>query len=148
MSQPIKEEAGVGPHPFRRAMETSDQDALGPLLSPNVALHSPVLNKPFQGKEIVYPLLGFLRSKFEDAHYTDEFSAEGKLALVFRARIGGRRAEGVQILRFDADGLIEEITTMLRPLTAALALSEAVGPYIASMPTRIATPAPDGGQGR
>jgi hypothetical protein len=48
-------------------------------------------------------------------------------ALVFEARIGDRQVQGLDLLRFDDDGLIENFTVMVRPLSGAMALAEAVG---------------------
>jgi hypothetical protein len=73
-------------------------------------------------------LFGALIETFEDFHYTDEFDqADGAKALVFRARIGDREVEGIDILRFDDEGLVDHFTVMVRPLTAAITLAEEVG---------------------
>ena len=54
-------------------------------------------------------------------------AGDGTLALVFEARVGDREAQGLDLLRFDADGLIDDFTVMVRPLSAALALRDAMG---------------------
>jgi len=51
--------------------------------------------------------------------------------LHFRTRVGDRDVEGIDMLRFDADGLIEDFTVMVRPLSAAMALRDAVGAQLA-----------------
>ena len=48
-------------------------------------------------------------------------------ALVFEARVGDKQVQGLDLLRFDDDGLIEDFTVMVRPLSATMALAEAVG---------------------
>jgi hypothetical protein len=45
---------------------------------------------------------------------------------VFAARVGDRELEGCDFLHENADGLIDEFVVMVRPLTAALALAEAM----------------------
>jgi hypothetical protein len=119
----------VSPHPFQAAMESAGEYA--GLLAPDVQLHSPVLHAPFVGRDTVEPLLPVLRGCFTDPEYTDELHAPGTLGLVFRARIDGLDAEGVQVLRLDDDGLVEDITVLLRPIRAAMALSQAMGPRVA-----------------
>jgi len=45
-------------------------------------------------------------------------------ALVFRATIDGREIQGCDFLRRDAEGRVTELTVMVRPLPAAIALRE------------------------
>ena len=45
---------------------------------------------------------------------------------MFRARIGEREIEGCDFVHTDADGLIDELFVMVRPLSGALALVEAM----------------------
>ena len=112
---------------FRTAVESGDQAAMVAALAPDVVFNSPVKHKPFVGREAVMALFGALFETFEDFRYTDEFDADGAKALVFRARVGDRELEGIDILRFDSEGLVAEFTVMVRPLTGAIALAEEVG---------------------
>ena len=96
-------------------------------LAPDVVFNSPIKHRPFEGREAVAVLFGALLQTFEEFRYTDEFEADGAKALNFRARVGEREVEGIDILRFDDEGLIAEFTVMVRPLTGAMALAEAVG---------------------
>jgi hypothetical protein len=45
---------------------------------------------------------------------------------MFRARVGDRELHGCDFLHIGADGLIDEFTVMVRPLSAALAFAEAM----------------------
>jgi hypothetical protein len=113
---------------FRNAVESGDRAAIVAALAPDVVFNSPVKHVPFKGREAVKVLFVALLETFEDFRYTDEFdAADGSRALVFRARVGDRELEGIDILRFDDDGLVADFTVMVRPLTGAMALAEAVG---------------------
>ena len=46
--------------------------------------------------------------------------------LIFEARVGDRELQGVDILRFDDDGGISELTVMVRPMSGLNALAEAM----------------------
>jgi len=116
---------------FRAAIEARDHEAMVAGFAPDAVLRSPVTFNPFEGREAIAQLLAILLETFEDFRYTDEFEAEGKAALVFRARVGDRELEGLDLFRFDADGSIAELTVMVRPLSAVIALAEAVGPKLA-----------------
>jgi hypothetical protein len=65
---------------------------------------------------------------FEDFRYEREIGAEGAAdhALVFRTRVGDRELHGCDFLHTGADGLIDEMTVMVRPRSAMLALAEAM----------------------
>jgi hypothetical protein len=41
---------------------------------------------------------------------------------MFEARVGDREVQGVDILRYDEDGLIAEMTVMIRPMSGLEAL--------------------------
>jgi hypothetical protein len=52
---------------------------------------------------------------------------------VFRARIGEREVEGIDLLRNDEQGLVADFTVLVRPLSATIALAEAVGSRLAAL---------------
>ena len=114
-------------HPFRAAVEARDFPAMIETLAPEVSFHSPVTFKPFEGRDAVAVVLGAVLRVFDDFRYTDELAGDGTLALVFEAKVGDRDVQGLDFLRFDADGLIEDFTVMVRPLSATLALRDAMG---------------------
>ena len=112
---------------FRAGVEARDHTAMVEALAPDVVFHSPITFKPFEGREAVGGLLGVVMGTFEDFEYTDELDSEGVKALVFRARVGEKQVEGLDLLRFDDQGKIADFTVMVRPLSAAMALAERVG---------------------
>jgi hypothetical protein len=75
-----------------------------------------------------------LRDCFADVEVTDEFSAQGTMSFVFSGRIGTRQVQGLQLVRYDSEGLIERITGMIRPFQGLAALVEAMAPYVVTLP--------------
>jgi hypothetical protein len=63
---------------------------------------------------------------FEDFAYHRQMPSPNGLsiALEFTARIGDKSLKGVDIMRFDADGLITEFEVLIRPLNALQALTD------------------------
>lgn len=113
---------------FRKAVEAFDLEAAIACLSPDVVLHSPVTFKPFVGRDAVAALFAVLFKIFEDFRYVDEFAGpDGSAVLHFRTRVGDREVEGIDMIRPGADGLIEDFTVMVRPLSAVTALRDAIG---------------------
>lgn len=120
-------------HPFRAAVEAGDIDGAADLLADTVVFRSPVVFKPYEGRELVRVILHAVAQVFEDFRYEREIGAADAPdhALVFRARVGEREIEGCDFLHLDADGLIGEMTVMVRPLTAAHALADAMKAQLA-----------------
>ncbi|MFP8904356.1 nuclear transport factor 2 family protein [Streptomyces atacamensis] len=116
-------------NPFRRAVEARDEQALADLLAEDVVFTSPVAFRPYEGKAITAAILRGVMRVFEDFSYTREISDPGGRdhALVFTATVGGRQVEGCDLLHLDEDGRIDDLTVMVRPLSAAQALAEAMG---------------------
>jgi len=112
---------------FRAAAERGDIDAARELLAANIIFHSPVTFHPFVGRDTVAKLLSLVASTFEDFRYTDELVTDGAHALIFKASVAGKELEGMDLLRFDEQGLIVELTVMLRPLSGLIGFAQAMG---------------------
>jgi SnoaL-like domain len=122
----------MAPHPFRQAVEARDLDAIRALLADRVVFNSPVAHKPFEGREVVAQVLAFAAATFEDFRYVDEVADGDSVALIFRARVGDRELQGLDFVRTGADGLVEELTVMVRPMSGLVALTEAMGAKVAA----------------
>jgi hypothetical protein len=114
---------------YRAAVERRDLAAVGELLAPQIVFHSPVTFHPFLGRDTVTRLLAEVIEVFEDFRFTDELEMDGAHALIFRANVAGteREIEGIDLLRFDEQGLIVDFTVMLRPLSALAPFAQAMG---------------------
>jgi SnoaL-like domain len=115
-------------------VENHDLDGMIAALAPDVTFHSPVVFKPYHGREAVGHLLSLVAQVFEDFEYVDELEGDGSIGLVFRARVGDRLVDGWDYLRLDSNGLIEHFMVMVRPLSAANALAEAMAKKFEAAP--------------
>ncbi|AKU14954.1 nuclear transport factor 2 family protein [Luteipulveratus mongoliensis] len=132
---------------FRAGVEARDIDAIAATLAPEVRLYSPVKFRPFEGRADVVELLGVLLRTFETFRYVGQLAgpvepAAGRVGealagpyrdqgtdaqvLIFRATVQGKEIHGMDLLHVGLSGLIEEITVMVRPLSATQTLGEAV----------------------
>lgn len=111
-------------HPFRLAVEAEDLEGVKGTLREDVVLHSPILFRGFEGREIVIGVLSHVAATLEDFRYTDELAGEGTVVLRFKARVGDRELEGIDFLELDAEGLVRELTVFMRPLSAINAFNE------------------------
>lgn len=122
---------------FRSAVETQSLDEILALFRDDAVLHSPITFQPFEGKAAIRRLLAIILEVFQEFRYTDELDdAAGRTKiLVFRCTVesaGGKRreAEGIDLLRFDADGRIAELTVMVRPRSSLEAVLAEVQPRL------------------
>jgi ketosteroid isomerase-like protein len=114
----------TAPHPFRLAAENKDLEAMTEVLREDVVLHSPILFRGFEGREIVLGVLTHVVATLEDFRYTDELAEGDTVALRFKARVGDRELEGIDFLELDADGKVAELTVFMRPMSALKAFNE------------------------
>jgi len=114
----------AAPHPFRIAAENKDLEAMADVLRDDVVLHSPILFRGFEGREIVTGVLTHVAATLEDFRYTDELAEGDTVVLRFEARVGDRELEGIDFLELDADGRVAGLTVFMRPMSALEAFNE------------------------
>ncbi|MEU1365312.1 nuclear transport factor 2 family protein [Streptomyces sp. NPDC005803] len=116
-------------HPFRQAVEAHDMGAAEALLAEDVVFTSPVAFRPYRGKPLTAAILRAVSEVFSDIRYVRELASEDGRdhALVFEARVGDREINGCDFLHMNEAGEIDDMTVMVRPLSAAQALAAAMG---------------------
>jgi hypothetical protein len=113
------------PHAFRRAAEAKDLDLMRETLAEDVVLHSPILFKGFEGREMALIVLSNVIEVFEDFRYLDEVHGDGSVVLRFAAKVDDKfEIEGIDYLTLDADGRVIDLTVFLRPQKAVQAFNE------------------------
>ncbi len=118
-------------------IESKDVSTLSRITSDSVVFRSPAVFRPFQGKPAFLLIIGTVANIFEDFRYCRAFATpDGASAVLeFEARIGDKALKGVDMIRFDEQGLIVEFEVMIRPANALMALAkrmgEAAGPGLA-----------------
>src|SRR6266516_2007577 len=85
-----------------------------------------IVFKPYAGKTVTAAVVSAALRVFEDFVYETELASEDghDHALMFRARVGDKQIQGCDFLHHDQDGLVDQLTVMVRPLSAALGLRE------------------------
>jgi hypothetical protein len=123
------------PIAFREAVESGDIGAAAAALDPEVTFRSPVVFRTYEGRDAVMALLSVVAEVFEDFRYVDELHGDGSTCLVFRARVGDRDLDGIDYLRHGPDGLVTELTVMVRPYSALTALRDEMGARLEALGT-------------
>jgi SnoaL-like domain len=111
---------------FRAAAESKNFSAIDELFAEDVAFRSPVVFKPYEGREAVAMLLGAVVQVLEDFRYTDQVETGDAAALAFSARVGDRDLDGIDFLHFDSDGRVDRMAVYVRPMSGVTALAEAM----------------------
>jgi SnoaL-like domain len=126
---------------FEHAVEARDPDAIADALAAEVTFRSPVVYRPYEGREAVATVLRAVARVTEGFEYMQRLEApDGAVALIFKARVGDREIDGLDLLRLDDDGRVTELTVMVRPLSGITALAEAMAEELRSM----GVPVPEG----
>ena len=113
---------------FKTAVEAGDAAALTESLDEDVVFRSPVVFRPYKGKSLVSAIVTqAAMNVFEDFRYVERLEEGDTAALIFEARVGDRQVDGLDLLRFGADGKITELMVMVRPMSGLNALAEAMG---------------------
>ncbi len=109
---------------FRAAVEAKDLSAIEDVFAEDASFRSPVVFKPYEGREQISVVLGAALRVFEDFRYREQVETGDTAVLTFEARVGDKQLQGVDILRFAADGRVAELIVMVRPMSGMHALAE------------------------
>jgi len=120
--------------PFGAAIMARDMTAMARLLHPDATFTSPAVFRPYQGRAAVLRVLTAATHTIEDFAYTGEVHGPGLDVLRFRGRVGTYQLEGVDIVTAGEDGLITDVTVMVRPLRGLEALVGGMQQALARLP--------------
>lgn len=117
---------------MKAAVEAADLDSFMETLSPGVFLRSPISDQAeFRGTAEMRRLMRAVFDTIEDIHYFEDLGDDRARAVFYRGRIGPQAIEESGLLRFDDDGLIEEITLWIRPMPGLTRLAATLAPRLA-----------------
>lgn len=109
---------------FRKMAEAGNIEGRRKLFREDVTFRSPFVHTPYEGIEATAFLLGQVVQVFENFRYIAQVEAGDVAVLQFEASVGDRDLQGVDIIRFDEDGLIADLTVMIRPMTGLAKIGE------------------------
>ncbi len=119
---------------FRAAVESKDFSRVQETLAPDVHFRSPVVFAPYDGRDAVGALLSLVGDVLgPELSYQWQVRDGDREVLCFRSVVGGREIEGVDLLRYNEDGLVAELVVMMRPLSALHAMRDAMGEKLAAL---------------
>ena len=104
--------------PSACAAERKDLELLSETLRDDVVLHSPILFRGFEGRELVGQVLTHVAATLEDLTYVEELRSAG--ASPCASRLGSRTANwrGSISSSSTSEGRVAELTVFMRPMSA------------------------------
>jgi hypothetical protein len=101
-------------------MKTHDKDALYAMLHPDAVFESPIVHTPQVGRDVTFKYLASAEKVLGGPgfSYLGEWRRENSAILEFANEINGIRINGIDMISWDADGLITHFKVMARPLKA------------------------------
>lgn len=105
---------------WHEIVEKGAFERLDTLLRPDVVFESPVVHTPQQGSSITarYLTAAFGVLVNPNWRYVGEWTAAESAALEFVTEVDGIRINGIDLIHWDADGLIHRFKVFVRPLKA------------------------------
>lgn len=113
--------AGNGLADWHRVIEGgSDPQALAAIIREDAVFHSPVVHTPQRGRALVVAYLAAAGHTLGNSsfRYVRELVDGDNALLEFETEMDGIHVNGIDLIRFDADGMIADFKVMVRPLKA------------------------------
>lgn len=108
---------GFGMHPFEHVSSTNPTaERFAGILDQDVAFHSPVFVHPVTGRDGVAELLETVHAIFGRPAYRLSLSEGRDTALLFDGEVGGQTLQVAVVIHDGPEGLIQELTVLMRPL--------------------------------
>lgn len=119
---------------WHRIVRERDIDALDALLADEVVFHSPVVHTPQRGRPITTMYLAAAVTVFGNAsfRYVRELVGAREAVLEFVVEIDGIEVNGVDMIRWNDAGRIDDFKVMLRPLKAINLIHQKMGALLQS----------------
>jgi hypothetical protein len=128
---------------FRAAIEAGEVDEAVDLFTEDAVFRSPVLFKPYEGRDRVMKVLRAaeqvlgIGGQFRYLHQLED--PQDRVAILeFATVVEGKQVEGIDKLTFDEEGRIKELKVMIRPASAL----QLVGAKMAEEFSKVGLPLP------
>jgi len=112
-----------------------DLTGLPALLHPDAVFRSPMAHSPYASAQAVSLILNTVMSVFSNFTYHRQLATGDGLSVVleFSANVGDKAIKGIDLVQFDAAGLIVDFEVMVRPLSGLQALGVEMGQRLGAL---------------
>jgi hypothetical protein len=119
---------------WHRLVRTNDVSGLRELVAEDAVFHSPVVHSPQHGRKLAVMYLSAAFQVFFNPtfRYVREIVGPSDAMLEFETEIDGILVNGVDIIRWNADGKIIDFKVMIRPLKGMNIIHQKMGEMLAA----------------
>ena len=123
-------------HAWHEVVRTRDARALDALLAENAVFHSPVVHTPQVGKALTRQYLhAAMHVFFNDTFRYVREIADGRQAMLeFEVTMDGVHVNGIDVIRWNEQGLIDDFKVFIRPLKGIQAVHAAMAAMLQARP--------------
>jgi predicted SnoaL-like aldol condensation-catalyzing enzyme len=128
--------AKIGLARWHQVIESgSDSAALAAIIREDAVFHSPVVHTPQSGRAIVVAYLSAAGQTLgnDSFTYVRELIDGNNAMLEFTSEMDGIHINGIDLIRFDDDGMIADFKVMVRPLKAVNKVWEQMAAMLETM---------------
>ncbi len=109
---------------WHEMVAAADLSEVEKLCAPDAVFRSPVAFSPYRGAKMVAIFLQQALQVFGDFRYHRTFfDGRSSVVLEFSAVVSGKELKGIDMIRFDEEGRIEDFEVMVRPESGLQALA-------------------------
>ena len=118
---------------WHQMIAKNDLGELHTIVHPNAVLRSPIAASAYTPAAALILALSAVIDVFENFAYHRQLASDDGLNVVleFSANIGDRELKGIDLIRFNEQGQIEEFEVMIRPMSGLQALGVEMGKRVA-----------------
>ena len=119
---------------WHHMVRTNDASGLRELVAEDAVFHSPVVHSPQHGRKLTVMYLSAAFQVFFNPtfRYVREIVGASDAMLEFETEIDGILVNGVDIIRWNADGRIVDFKVMIRPLKGIDVIHRKMGEMLAA----------------
>lgn len=117
---------------WHRMVAANDLSDLASIVHPDAVFRSPMAVTPYKSRDALILALSTVITIFKDFTYHRSLASANGLDVVleFSATVTGKNLKGIDLIKFDEDGLIREFEVMVRPMSGLQALGGEMGKRI------------------
>ncbi len=116
---------------YSQALAVFDPVAIVASLSDAVTIRVAVHDQPLHGKDTAAFLFGALTQELSPFELVDEIVEGHQSVILFKTSLRDQRADGLNVVVLQDDGLVAELTVFFRPLATLQLIAEVIGSHMA-----------------
>ena len=102
-------------------MQRKDLEAMLPHMADDMVLKTPLAAEPFRGKAAIRPVVEALMGAVDKFDFREIMQGPEHVSVFFGVTVGSAELDGMDCIRLNEAGLVQEMTVLWRPLPAIVA---------------------------